>query len=61
MSRISDGGPALAFQRVPVGKSVKNRMHLDLTVEDREEFAGRIESLGGAVSLTMRSMASIGR
>ena len=47
MSRISDGGPALAFQRVPEGKSVKNRMHFDLTVEDREEFAGRIESLGG--------------
>ena len=48
MSRISDGGPALAFQVVPESKTVKNRMHLDLTVADREEFAARVLDLGGA-------------
>jgi catechol 2,3-dioxygenase-like lactoylglutathione lyase family enzyme len=47
MSRMSDGGPALAFQVVPEKKSVKNRMHLDLTVEDREAFAEFVLSLGG--------------
>jgi predicted enzyme related to lactoylglutathione lyase len=48
MSRMSDGGPSLAFQVVPETKSVKNRMHFDLTVADREEFAAHVESLGGS-------------
>ncbi|MFG2720491.1 VOC family protein [Streptomyces sp. NPDC048416] len=28
------GAPRLAFQRVPEAKAAKNRLHLDLTVED---------------------------
>jgi predicted enzyme related to lactoylglutathione lyase len=47
MSRISDGGPALAFQVVPENKTAKNRMHFDLTVENREGFVEYVESLGG--------------
>ncbi len=29
-------GPRLYFQRVPEGKTVKNRLHLDLNVEARD-------------------------
>jgi hypothetical protein len=41
-------GPRLLFQRVPEGKSVKNRVHLDLHVgPDRYEAeAKRLEELG---------------
>lgn len=42
------GAPALAFQRVPEGKSVKNRMHLDLAVDDLEATTERILSMGGS-------------
>lgn len=48
MDHISDGGPALAFQVVPEGKSVKNRMHFDLYVDDRLAFIELAESLGGS-------------
>ena len=39
---------ALAFQRVPESKAVKNRLHLDLTHEDPEAFIATVESLGGS-------------
>lgn len=41
-------GPRLFFQAVPEGKTVKNRVHLDLHVgpERYEEEAERIERLG---------------
>jgi predicted enzyme related to lactoylglutathione lyase len=42
------GAPALAFQRVPEGKSVKNRMHLDLVVDDLEVATERIVAMGGS-------------
>ncbi|HYY20046.1 MAG TPA: VOC family protein, partial [Streptosporangiaceae bacterium] len=32
----ADEGPRLFFQRVPEGKTVKNRVHLDVRVADRE-------------------------
>ena len=48
MSRLSGDGPALAFQLVPEPKTIKNRLHLDLTADDREGFVARVESLGGA-------------
>jgi predicted enzyme related to lactoylglutathione lyase len=48
MGRLSDGGPSLSFQQVPEEKVVKNRMHLDLDVEDREDFVANAESLGGS-------------
>lgn len=38
----------LAFQRVPEHKTLKNRMHLDLSHEDPEAFIARVEELGGS-------------
>jgi predicted enzyme related to lactoylglutathione lyase len=39
--------PRLRFQRVPELKRTKNRLHLDLLVDDPEEARARIEKLGG--------------
>jgi len=36
MTRISRGGPALAFQQVSEKKAAKNRLHLDLSTADPE-------------------------
>jgi len=47
MSRVSDGGPALAFQRVPELRAGKNRIHLDLTADDPEAFIAHVVELGG--------------
>ncbi len=41
------GAPALALQKVPEAKPGKNRMHLDLVVEDLEAATQRITDLGG--------------
>jgi catechol 2,3-dioxygenase-like lactoylglutathione lyase family enzyme len=48
LSRISHGGPALAFQQVPEAKQGKNRMHFDLSSPDPEAFMANIERLGGS-------------
>ena len=55
--RLSDGeylllqptadGLRIAFQRVPESKAVKNRLHLDLEVDDLDEMTARVRSLGG--------------
>jgi hypothetical protein len=44
-------GPRLVFVDVPEGKTIKNRVHLDLMPRDRSqaEEVARIESLGGQV------------
>jgi predicted enzyme related to lactoylglutathione lyase len=47
MTRVSRGGPALAFQQVTEKKAVKNRLHLDLSTDDPEAFIDHIEQLGG--------------
>ena len=39
-------GPKLALQGVPEPRSAKNRMHLDLWVDDIEAEAARLEELG---------------
>ncbi len=31
---LGGNGPILSFQRVPEGKTIKNRLHLDLDVPD---------------------------
>ena len=49
MLRDADGTPAIAFQRVPESKSMKNRVHLDLHVEDMDDAIKRIRELGGSV------------
>ena len=41
--------PRYFFQRVPEGKAVKNRMHLDLSAEDPEAEVDRLVSLGATV------------
>lgn len=38
--------PDLLFLKVPEGKSVKNRLHLDLRPEDRDAEVARLEALG---------------
>ncbi|MCM2391665.1 VOC family protein [Streptomyces albipurpureus] len=40
------GGVRIAFQRVPEGKSVKNRLHLDLDAGDVEQAADEAVGLG---------------
>ena len=40
------GVPILRFQRVPEPKVTKNRLHLDLLVEDLDEACSRVEALG---------------
>ena len=47
MTRISRGGPALAFQQVSEKKAAKNRLHLDLCTVDPELLISHIEELGG--------------
>lgn len=47
LTAMGEGGPSLAFQKVPKRKSGKNRLHLDLGVEDKDVAAARISELGG--------------
>jgi predicted enzyme related to lactoylglutathione lyase len=41
------GGPTLAFQRVPESKALKNRLHLDISVDDVDSATAQVEALGG--------------
>ncbi len=47
LDRVSERGPALAFQRVPEPREGKNRVHLDLVAENLEETEKQVISLGG--------------
>jgi predicted enzyme related to lactoylglutathione lyase len=40
-------GLTVGFQRVPEAKSGKNRLHLDLIVEDLDRSTAQVEALGG--------------
>jgi predicted enzyme related to lactoylglutathione lyase len=40
-------GLTVGFQRVGEGKAGKNRLHLDLIVEDLDEATAEVETLGG--------------
>jgi hypothetical protein len=42
-------GGRVLFQVVPEAKTVKNRVHLDLHVEERAETVERLTALGGTV------------
>jgi predicted enzyme related to lactoylglutathione lyase len=49
---LSDGdgvAPKIAFQRVPEAKSVKNRVHVDIGVDDLAAAVERVVGLGGSV------------
>ena len=39
--------PHISFQRVPEPKTLKNRLHLDIQVDDIEQATAQIETLGG--------------
>ena len=41
------GGPIVYLQKVPEKKSAKNRMHIDIAVEDVDAALAQVESLGG--------------
>jgi predicted enzyme related to lactoylglutathione lyase len=41
------GVPMIVFQKADEPKTVKNRLHLDVSVEDIEAATERLESLGG--------------
>jgi predicted enzyme related to lactoylglutathione lyase len=43
------GVPTLMFIKVPEGKSVKNRVHLDLVTDDREAEVERLKGVGATV------------
>jgi predicted enzyme related to lactoylglutathione lyase len=43
----TNDGLTVGFQQVPEAKTGKNRLHLDLIVEDLDEATAEIESLGG--------------
>jgi predicted enzyme related to lactoylglutathione lyase len=49
LNGLREGGPHLAFQRVPEPRVGKNRLHLDIEVEDRDLFSEWVVELGGAV------------
>jgi catechol 2,3-dioxygenase-like lactoylglutathione lyase family enzyme len=41
--------PRLFLQRVPEPKTVKNRLHVDLSVDDREAEVERLRGLGASI------------
>jgi predicted enzyme related to lactoylglutathione lyase len=43
---VSTTGPRLTFHQVPEGKTVKNRVHFDLTTTDLESETERLHRLG---------------
>ena len=45
-----DGFPVLRFQRVAESKSVKNRLHLDIEVDDVAVAIETVRTLGGSVA-----------
>jgi predicted enzyme related to lactoylglutathione lyase len=45
----TDRNPVLRFQRVPETKTVKNRLHLDIEVEDLAASIAGVRELGGSV------------
>jgi predicted enzyme related to lactoylglutathione lyase len=47
--------PLLRFQRVPEAKGVKNRLHLDIEVDELDPAIARVEELGGRVIQPVRT------
>jgi catechol 2,3-dioxygenase-like lactoylglutathione lyase family enzyme len=48
LGRLSEKGPALAFQQVPEPREGKNRIHLDLAATDPGALVARAIELGGS-------------
>ena len=52
----AEGAPELCIQRVPEPKTVKARVHLDLSAADLDAITQRILALGGSWSGEERTM-----
>jgi len=48
--------PQIAFQRVPEGKSGKNRLHVDVQVDDLDEGVSKIREIGGSTASDVREL-----
>lgn len=57
--RMPAGATSVSFQRVPEDKVVKNRVHLDVLVDELEQAAARCVELG-ATQVTERRSDPIG-
>jgi predicted enzyme related to lactoylglutathione lyase len=51
LSRSGEGAPRVTFQRVPEEKAGKNRLHLDLRVENIDGATRELEELGAMRTL----------
>jgi len=49
LAPATEGGVALALQKVPESKSGKNRVHIDLTTQGRAADVARLVGLGATV------------
>ena len=49
LDRMTADGPHLAFQLVGEPRAAKNRLHLDIRVDDREAAIAGIIAAGGAI------------
>jgi predicted enzyme related to lactoylglutathione lyase len=56
MLERDDHTPAIAFQRVPEAKAVKNRLHVDVDVPDIDAAVAPILRLGGAIASEPREL-----
>lgn len=45
----TDGSPLFRFQRVPEARTLKNRLHLDIEVEELDPAIAHVEELGGSL------------
>jgi predicted enzyme related to lactoylglutathione lyase len=54
---LTTTGPRLAFHQVPEGKTVKNRVHLDLTTTELDSETDRLQRLGAT---TVRDVSENG-
>lgn len=64
LARSADGAPVISFQQVAELKTAKNRIHLDVKVDDLEAATEKIKNIGGKLlqvchedSYTWRVMA----
>jgi predicted enzyme related to lactoylglutathione lyase len=47
LAKAAPDHPHISFQRVPEPKTVKNRLHFDIRVDDIAQTTAQIEALGG--------------
>ncbi|HTZ28702.1 MAG TPA: VOC family protein [Streptosporangiaceae bacterium] len=56
---VTGRGPRLFFQRVPEGRTVKNRVHLDLDAPDADAEADRLTRLGARMLATYENWITL--